>query len=71
MVGARREYPAVMLDNINWNLRKSSERSWNFLIHSWDMMDTLLKAYEVSSDTKFLIVSADIAQLADLSGNDV
>ncbi|MGP5553447.1 heparinase II/III domain-containing protein [Psychrobacter celer] len=47
----RRNYPVVDLKKtIPWNLANQSERSWNFYIHSWDMLDALLYAYSLNSD---------------------
>lgn len=60
---SRRGYPAFALSpgSIPWKLACESERSWNFYIHCWDMLDSLLKAYCVSSDAKFLQPAIDIA----------
>jgi len=36
----RRNYPAVRLDQeVPWPLADSSQRSWNFHLHCWDMLE--------------------------------
>ena len=52
---ARRNYPLISLNNpIPWSLRNQQERSWNFYIHCWDMLDSLLKAYSETQEERFL-----------------
>ncbi len=58
----RRGYPGIVLDNIPWHLRKPEERSWNFLIHCWDMLDSLFKAYGETSDEKYLKVCINVVK---------
>lgn len=50
----RRGYPNIKLDDIPWHLNNLNERSWNFLIHSWDMIDSQFKAYEQSRNECYL-----------------
>lgn len=39
-------YKPVRVDKpIDWKLHNENERSWNFHIHSWDMVEALLTAY--------------------------
>lgn len=58
----RKNYPVVYLDReIPWQLMSQEERSWNFTIHCWDMLDCLLKAYAETFEARFLEVSITIA----------
>ena len=57
----RRGYDPISLDDIPWKLRRSEERSWNFLIHSLDMVDNLLKAYENGNDSAYFDTAYNIA----------
>lgn len=52
----RRSYPAVLLEkgSIPWAFSGQQERSWNFHIHSWDMMDALLKTHSETQLTRYL-----------------
>ncbi len=50
----RRSYPLVRLDDIPWKLKNQDERSWNFYIHCWDMLDSLLKAHSETQNNEFL-----------------
>ena len=50
---SRRGYPPVDLAAIPWRMTDASERSWNFLIHCWDMLDSQLKAFQYVGDSKF------------------
>lgn len=54
---ARRGYRAVKLSSVPWHLNHSGERSWNFLIHCWDMLDSQLKAYEQTKNPLYIQVS--------------
>lgn len=55
---ARRNYPLVRLDGeIPWALNSQEERSWNFYVHCWDMLDSLLKAHAETGEAHFLIPS--------------
>lgn len=51
---SRRGYPVCLLSSIPWAMKDSSERSWNFLIHCLDMIDPLLKSYDVTGNLKWL-----------------
>lgn len=45
----RRDYPLIDIKKqIPWSLQSQNDRSWNFYIHSWDMIDPLLYAYDLS-----------------------
>lgn len=58
----RRDYPAVhFYKKIPWQLESHAQRSWNFHIHSWDMLDLLLAAYSETSDQKYLHPSIHVA----------
>jgi SAM-dependent methyltransferase len=73
----RRGYPLVMFDKpIPWQLNSQSERSWNFYLHCWDMLVTLLKAHSISGEHRLLkpvlpIVLDWMAKHADHSANDL
>lgn len=58
---ARRDYPLIQLDSIPWALEKDEYRSWNFYIHSWDMLDSLLKAYSFAKDQSYLLAAVEVA----------
>lgn len=59
---SRRNYPLIDINkNIPWKLRNQEERSWNFYIHSWDMVDPLLYAYNLSKDENLFKPVLDIA----------
>lgn len=58
----RRGYPAIDLAGpLPWNLENSALRSWNFYIHSFDMLDSLLAAYDQTKDRQFLDPSLRIS----------
>ena len=60
---ARRNYPSISLkDPIPWSLRNQQERSWNFYIHCWDMLDSLLKAYSETEEQHFLRPAIHVAE---------
>ena len=60
---ARRDYPAIRLDHqIPWALHDESQRSWNFYIHCWDMLDALLAVYSVGQQPALLTICVRIAQ---------
>lgn len=60
---SRRGYPTIRLDGaIPWGLRDEKERSWNFYIHSWDMVDSLLKAYSETQDQQFIRPAIRVAE---------
>lgn len=59
---ARRSYPVVCLDgDIPWAIRSQEERSWNFYIHCWDMLDCLLKAHSENNDVLLINLAIRIA----------
>ncbi|MGP5120468.1 heparinase II/III domain-containing protein [Psychrobacter alimentarius] len=72
---SRRGYPVININNkIPWALSSHEERSWNFYIHSWDMIDTLLYAYNLAPEDKLfapvLAIALDwIDQYVDLNTN--
>lgn len=50
---SRRSYPKIDINSpIAWKLNSQDERSWNFYIHSWDMIDTLLYACNLKYDER-------------------
>lgn len=52
----RRNYPTLDLNKpIPWALSDPSLRSWNFYIHSLDMIDALLSAHSQTGESKFLV----------------
>jgi Heparinase II/III-like protein/Heparinase II/III N-terminus len=56
-------YPVLSLDEpIPWALESQQERSWNFHIHSWDMLEYLLKAHSQSQETDFLRLAVRLAE---------
>lgn len=58
----RREYPTIRLDGpIPWDLDKPGYRSWNFYIHSFDMVDSLLKAHSDTGRAQYLEPAVRIA----------
>lgn len=51
-----RAYGAIHLDGpIPWQLKGQDHRSWNYRIHSWHMVESLLMAHSISGDRHFLI----------------
>lgn len=58
----RRGYPSVDLFDIPWELKDPAERSWNFLIHCWDMLDSQLKAYEKTKSVEYINVCLNVVQ---------
>jgi Heparinase II/III-like protein/Heparinase II/III N-terminus len=73
----RRKYPLISLANpIPWQLHSPQERSWNFYIHCWDMLDSLLKAHSETQEIYFLQPAIRIAEdwadkHSDLSQTDL
>jgi hypothetical protein len=58
----RRGYPLLkMSEEIPWAAKDKSQRSWNFYIHCWDMLDSLLKAHSQCNEPKYLKTSISIA----------
>lgn len=59
---SRRNYPAIDINKtIPWTLNSHEERSWNFYMHSWDMIDTLLYAYNLAPEDKLFSPALAIA----------
>jgi len=55
-------YPSVLLGaEIPWAQQDDAQRSWNFHIHSWDMLDALLAAYSVEQRPEWLAICVGIA----------
>jgi hypothetical protein len=55
-------YPSVLLHSpIPWAQQDDAQRSWNFHIHSWDMLDVLLAAYSMEQQSEWLAVCVRIA----------
>ena len=55
-------YPPVKVDRlVDWKLYDEDQRSWNFHIHSWDMVEALLTAYNKDPFTIFLLPAVQIA----------
>ncbi len=44
-----------------WKLENENVRSWNYHLHCWEMIDSLLKAYSLTEDTRYLTPSIGIA----------
>lgn len=58
----RRNYPAIKLDQETpWPLQNSGQRSWNFYIHCWDMLDVLLASYSAEPQPELLALCVRIA----------
>ena len=59
---SRRDYPMIRLEQeIPWALRDSAQRSWNFYIHCWDMLDALLASYSAEHQPELLARCVRIA----------
>lgn len=55
-------YSPVRVDRlVDWQLHDEDQRSWNFHIHSWDMVEALLTAYNKDPFTLFLRPAVQIA----------
>lgn len=55
-------YPSIDLEQtISWAQQKSSQRSWNFHIHCWDMFDFLLASYSLKQQSELLAICVRIA----------
>jgi len=55
-------YPTISLnEEVPWQLKDQSQRSWNFHIHSWDMLDPLLAAYSEFKQLEWLKICLRIA----------
>ena len=72
---SRRNYPFIDINNsIPWALSSQDERSWNFYIHSWDMIDILLYAYDKAPEDRIFNPALNIAldwidQYVDIEAN--
>ena len=56
------DYGVIKLDGeIPWHLENEQQRSWNFRLHSWHMLESLLRAYDETHNTKFLQPAIQIA----------
>src|SRR5690606_27498026 len=51
---SRRGYDRIQFTDVPWQLRTPEERSWNFHIHCWDMLDSQFKAHSLTGDEKYL-----------------
>ncbi|MBL1377761.1 heparinase II/III domain-containing protein [Zobellella iuensis] len=51
---SRRGYDRIFINQIPWELKDPKERSWNFLIHCWDMLDSLFKAYQETQNELYI-----------------
>ncbi|MFK3916458.1 heparinase II/III family protein [Psychrobacter sp. NPDC078501] len=59
---AKRTYPRIDIKKtIPWNLESHDKRTWNFYIHSWNMIDTLLFAYNLNTDEALFAPALKIA----------
>lgn len=59
---ARRDYPIINLSHgIPWSMQDSAQRSWNFYIHCWDMLDALLACYSEEQQSELLALCVRIA----------
>ena len=54
-------YPVIKLDAIPWEFKGQEQRSWNFHIHSLDMIDSLLKAYSEAQNKTHLEWALSVA----------
>lgn len=70
-----RNYPSINIRKpIPWSLNSQAERSWNFHIHSWDMIDILLYAYDKAPEGRIFNPALNIAldwidQYVDIEAN--
>lgn len=59
---AKRTYPRIDIrESIPWELESHDKRTWNFYIHSWNMIDTLLFAYNLNTDEALFAPALKIA----------
>lgn len=56
-----RTYPTVRLDAIPWTMESPAQRSWNFHMHSWDMLEAILRAYSDFGEKALLEISLSVA----------
>lgn len=58
----RKGYKKIYLDRpVPWAMTSESERSWNFHLHCWDLLDRILKAYCLDKDTVFFKTALYVA----------
>ncbi len=55
-----RQFPPIKLDEIPWALKSDEQRSWNFSIHCWDMIEPLLKRYSDNREDLYLRMAAQV-----------
>lgn len=57
------DYPAVSLKRgeLPWVFRGQQERSWNFHIHSWDMLDAILTTHSETKNVDLLQAAQEVA----------
>ncbi|MGK8436924.1 DUF4113 domain-containing protein [Ectopseudomonas hydrolytica] len=54
--------PSLLIHSpIPWTQQDDAQRSWNFYIRSWDMLDVLLAAYSTEQKSEWLAVCVRIA----------
>lgn len=59
---SRRNYPPLELNGpIPWNYSFERHRTWNFFIHSFDMISPLLAAYNAFGDRDYLVAATRVA----------
>lgn len=54
-------YPAVSLNNIPWNTDDAKDRTLIFALHSLRIIETLLRAYNVARESRFLTPAVQVA----------
>ncbi len=58
---ANGNYPLVQLTDIPWDTQDHSDRSWSFRIHAWRMLDSILKAFSSTRNSKYLTAATAVA----------
>ncbi len=54
-------YPVVRLNEIPWQYQTDNERSWNYHIHCWDMVESLLQTHSATLEPPYLIAAIEVA----------
>lgn len=54
-------YPPISLDRIPWEKDSPEDRTLAFLLHSLNIIETLLRAYSATKDTRFLTPAVRVA----------